>query len=323
MIIHREKVNEAKKIYKYTANNKIIDDKKILNYIESLVIPPAYDDVEIFYEKSPKILFQGLDKNKRLQQIYSKKWRESADKAKFAALIDFGRKLPAITLEILKQLKSPYLTKEKIIAVILRTIQLCGFRIGQLKYYDLYGSIGLVTLMKKHLKFKPNGLHIEFIGKKNVLNECIITDQILIKEIEKFAVLKKNSEFLFTYDQDKETKVINAIDINNWLKKYNKDFTTKFFRTYSVNITFIEIIRKLANENKFTSVTVAQRKKVVVNVIKELACSINNTPSICKKSYIDPKLIELFIEHPYKYEKEMIKSNNANLAFVIFLEKTY
>lgn len=337
MIIYRITIDSEKKLYKYVdKDDKIVKDKKILEYIESLVIPPAYRDVEIFYEKSPKILFQGLDANNRLQQIYSKKWRESADKTKFKELIEFGRKLPSMNLEINKNLNSHTPSKEKIIAIILQLIQTCGFRIGQMKYYDLYGSVGLSTLMKKHLKFKKtkNGteLHVKFIGKKKVENECIVTDKTLIREIGKYADSNKH-EFLFMYSEvcretsGKEVNVwksINAIDINNWLKQYGESFTTKFFRTYSVNITLIDLLRELSKEIKFNSISEAQRKKIIVGIIKDLACSINNTPTICKKSYISPKLIELFIEHPLKFKKEILDNGyNSNITFIKFLEKNY
>ncbi len=195
MIVYRETIDKDKKIYKYTdKKGNIINDKKILEYIDSLVIPPAYHDVEIFYEKSPKILFQGLDNNNRLQQIYSKKWRENADKLKFKALIDFGKKLPAMNTEIIKHLKSPRKSKEKIIAIILRIIICCGFRVGQMKYYDLYGSIGISTIMKKHIKYKTgdHSLYIDFIGKKGVQNECTINDKLLVSEILKYTADKKH-----------------------------------------------------------------------------------------------------------------------------------
>lgn len=325
MIIFREKIDEEKKIYKYVdKNNKLITDKEIIDYITKLVIPPAYNDVEVFYEKSPKILFQGIDANGRLQQIYSPKWRASADKAKFKALIDFGHALPKMTLDIMKLINSLVLSKEKIIAIILRVVQLCGVRIGQAKYQKLYGSIGLSTLMKKHLTFKKDGkeLHIKFPGKKGVINECMITDKKLIQEIERYAIDKTHHELLFTYwdNATKRQKPINAIDVNDWLKEYNPNFTTKFFRTMSTNAMFIDLMKNIKPE----SLTPAQRKKKIVEVIKELSCSINNTPSICKKSYLDPELVKLFLEKSRKYQTDINNSSyNSNVTYIKFLEKIH
>lgn len=323
MIITREGTKD-KWVYKDPKGN-VVKDKEILEYLKSLVIPPAYKDVEIFYEKSPKILYQGYDDKQRLQQIYSKKWREKADKAKFKSLIDFGKKLPQMTLKMLENIKAPTVTKDKLISIILRITALCGFRIGQLKYHKLYNSVGLSTLQKKHLKFTQNGLDVKFIGKKGVLNECTIDDKLIIVELKKISSTKGADDFMFTYEfindeNKKEQRLINAIDVNNWLKEYNPDFTTKYFRTFEVNDKLIDILKATDP----TKMSLSQRKKAIVDVIKEVSCIINNTPAICKKSYINQDLIKLYIEHPKKYHKDLIANDfSSRVNFIKFLESLY
>lgn len=321
MIIYRHGTKDAW-IYK-DAKGVEIKDKKIKEYISSLPpIPPAYKDVEIFYEKSPKILFQGLDDKDRLQQIYSPKWRAKADKEKFKALIEFGKYLPQMMLKMIELIKSPGHSKNKCIAIILRITSLCGFRIGQLKYQKLYGSTGLSTLMKKHLKFTKKGLEIKFIGKKGVVNECIVEDILLIDEIKKLTVGKKPGDFLFLYDDpiSQEIKLINAIDVNNWLKAYNPDFTTKYFRTFDVNTLMIDELK----ETNPIEMTASQRKKQIVTLIKDISCQINNTPAICKKSYLNPDLIKMYIDHPRKYKKQLIDNDfTSRINFIKFLEMTH
>lgn len=327
VLIHREKIDEGKKKYKYLdSKGVVIKDSVVLDYLAGLVIPPAYNDVVIFYEKSPKILYQGYDAKGRLQQIYSKKWRDKADHAKFKALIDFGKKLPRMTLKILEHIRSPVITKEKLISIVLRIITLCGFRIGQLKYHKLYNSVGLSTLQKKHLTYNGKTLEIKFIGKKGMLNDCVIEDQLIISEMRKISDPKGPDDFLFTYlftNSDagvREIRSINAIDVNNWLKEYNPDFTTKFFRTFDVNDRLIDALKTTDP----VGMTKAQRKKKVTELIKEISCAINNTPTICKKSYLNPSLINLYIEQPKKYHKTIIDNDNpSRINFIKFLESMY
>ena len=324
MIIHRAKVDEKKKIYKYFVNDKLVTDKNIIEYVTKLSIPPAYNDVRIYYVKSPKILFDGIDAAGRLQQIYSPQWRKKADKEKFKALIEFGKKLPLMTLTMLQNIKSPCASKDKIISIILRITNMCGFRVGQIKYQKLYGSVGLITLNPSHLKFKKNNkeLHINFIGKKGMANDCVIHEPLVIKAIESLLVGKSVKDYIFMYD-DPDTKTkkhITAIDINNWLKSFNKNFTSKFFRNFSVNTKFIDITRS----EPVKLLTESQRKKYVTSIVKELSTSINNTPAICKKSYLDPDLIKLYIEHPIKYNKTINKHpNNSMVAYIHFLESIH
>lgn len=323
--IYRKIINREEKIYKYVdKEGNEIKDKKILDYINNLPpIPPAYNDVEIFYDttgKEPKILFQGFDAKMRLQQIYSKKWRQKADKEKFKALIDFGKKIPMISMEINKHMTSPVNTKDKLISIILRIIMFCGFRIGQLKYQELYNSTGLSTIMKKHIKLKKNKIEIEFIGKKNVLNTCAIEDKEIIKHIEELIKDKRPSDHIFVYKENGTNKLITAIDVNNWLKKYNPEFTSKMLRTYNANSEFI-LMSKTVDPNKLTE---TQRKKMANEFIKEISCLINNTPTICKKSYIDPDLIKMFMENPRKYKTEIIDNNYSEIVlYMKFLERIH
>jgi len=328
MIIYRKKINEKNKIYEYyDKNGKKVTDKNILEYINKLVIPPAYSDVEIYFKTSlNKILYQGYDAAGRLQQIYSPQWRAKADKEKFRALIDFGYKMPNMIKEMQKNINAKKLTKEKIIALILRITSICGFRHGSIKYQKLYGSVGLITLDSSHVKFKTllkagkseKLCYITFIGKKGVKNECVFDDIILINELEKLVKGKDRKEYIFQYldSETKSYKHITAIDINNWLKSYNPEFTSKFFRTFDVNTKFIELM----HGSKPSTMTEQQRKKMVADAIKCTANLINNTPSICKKSYLNAKLLKLYIEHQKKYKTLFKSDQNAYIKFIRILE---
>lgn len=313
MIIFREG-KPGNWIYK-DKSGVTIKDPTIIDYVNKLVIPPAYQDVQIFYEKgkTPKMLYFGFDTKGRKQQIYSKQWREKADKKKFKALIDFGKKLPTIILKIVELMESKTMSRDKLIAIILRITMLCGFRIGQLKYQKLYNSTGLSTLKKKHLKQTKNGMEIKFIGKKGVLNECLVKDPLVIEQLSMLAYNKSADDFLFIIDNEQ----INAIEVNNWLKAYNPEFTTKFFRTFDVNDKLIDILRHNI-EN-----TQAKRKKKVVELIKFVADEINNTPAICKKSYINPDLLKLYIDHPKKFKDMTSSGEPSRLIFIKFLESLY
>lgn len=323
--IYRETINKDKKLFKYTdKDGKIVRDKKILDYIEKLRIPPAYRDCEIFYDTAGKVLkmvFWGFDDAGRKQQIYSKEWRAKADKNKFKGLIEFGHALPKIQLDALENIENPNLTKNKIISIIIRIINFCGFRIGSQKYQKLYGSFGISTVQKKHFKVSNGKINIEFVGKKGMKNDCEITDPILVRELN--AILKtksKSSDSIFTYEENGENKLITGNDINKWLESYNSDFLVKYFRTFSVNDKLIDLLK----HTEPTKLKITQRKKIIKDVLEQVSCSINNTAAICKKSYVNPELIALYIEHPKKYESDLIKNeHSARLNFIKFLEREH
>lgn len=329
IILRKNKGTEKKPVYYYTLKTdprqSPINDKKILEYIKSIPpIPPAYDSVEIFYEKSPKILFQGRDKAGRLQQIYSAKWRKETEETKHKLLYDFALMLPKIKADLKKNMKDINWSKDKLISLMILIIMECGFRVGHQKYQKLYGSIGLTTITSKYIKQLNKGkkLLIKFPGKKGVINECYIEDKLLIEEILDLMNINKGNNFLFTYKDpiSGESYGIIPEEVNIWLKQYNPSFSTKFFRTYAVNVKFIELMREI----KTNKITKTERQKQVRKIIAELSYKINNSPAICKKSYMDSNLVNLFLEHENKYYNIIDKPNKPpHDAYIDFLYRAY
>lgn len=300
-------------------DDKVITDKKILDYIDKLVIPPAYKDVTIFYDKSPKILFEGFDDKGRKQQIYSQDHKQKSMKKKFCNLLNFGNVIPRIESDINKYMKNLKYDKNKIISLIIKIVIICGFRIGNLKYQKLYNSFGISVILKKHIKIINNEMLISFIGKKGVLNECVIKDKIIINELTKLISNKKSDDYVFKYELDGEFNIIKAIEINNWLKSYHENVTSKLFRTFDTNILFIEYTRTNAIDPEKLSETA--RKKIANNALKLISCQINNTPNICKKEYLFIDLLNLFLENPKSYKKYFYGCTCARKCFIGFLEE--
>jgi DNA topoisomerase-1 len=300
-------------------DDKLVTNKEVLEYIQKLVIPPGYADVNIFYEKSPKILFQGHDYKGRLQQIYSAEHKKKALKKKFCSLLDFSKVLPTINADIDKYLKDEKYTMNKIISIILKIVIRCGFRLGNLKYQKLYNSFGISTILKSHISMKGQEMHIDFIGKKGVLNDCIVTDKGLIAEMHKLIVKKKPKDHVFTYeDDDGDSWVIKAIEINKWLQSYHASISSKAFRTHSVNILFIEYMRNGPDPVKLSKI---QRKKMVVDAMKVIAYQVNNTPAISKKDYLHIDLLNLYMDDPKKYKQYFHGCKKAQDCFIHYLEK--
>lgn len=334
MIIYRHKSN-GKFVFK-DKTDKVIKDKKILEYVDKLVIPPAYERVEIDYQgnKIPKMVYFGYDDKGRKQQIYSAHWRKKADKKKFEGLLEFGKALPKIYLDVAKHIQHPTMTKNKAISLIIKIISICYFRVGNLKYQKLYGSYGISNIKKHHITTKKdaksgkNIMEIKFIGKKGVLNQCQITDYIIINELTKILSKKSTNDYIFTYlDKDPYTKkpvtlLIRAIDINNWLKDYDPNFTSKMFRTFDTNTLLLEFLHQASHISGHspTQMTINQRKKIIVQSMKQISQCVNNTPAICKKSYANNDLIDMYIEQPQKYKKLFFNNNTSRVNFMNFLK---
>ena len=303
--------------------NKDITNQEILDYIRKLVIPPNYDDVKIFYQKQgqPKILYQGYDSKKRLQRIYSEAWRKKAVRKKFCELLNFAEQIQKISAAVKEQMMDEKHSKKKMIAMIIRIVMVCYFRIGNKKYQELYGSFGAMNIQKRHVQLKKDKndieyMYISFSGKKGVLNTCYINDRQLISEMKKLLKFREEDEMVFQW-LDHGVKVpIKAIEINSWLKEFDPVITSKDFRTYDANILLIIFLRAQRDPSKFTQ---TQRQKIIVAAMKQISENIHNTPAILKKNYTAGGIVDMYIKEPIKFNRYFANDKTSRQAFIEYL----
>ncbi len=294
--------------FKYYKNKIEITSNDEIDKLKLLKIPPAYDNVSII--NNSKIIAFGYDSKNRKQVLYNPKFvaKQNAKKYdKISASIKFFSKLKK---KIATDLGSSGDEKTMAIAVILTLIFTCGFRIGNKKYEKENNSVGLTTLKYKHLKFENNNkILIDFIAKKGVRNVATCDN---LKIYEYLNIKSKNAaaaaaaaagaeidDYIFSYGVE-NSKVITSSDVNEYLrtisKSYSKDIiiTTKDLRTWNANMLFLTFFKKLrkarrGEENKDTEKIVNKDVKRAIEMVAE---KLHNSYSICRKSYIDPKIIE-------------------------------
>ena len=198
--------------------------------------------------------------------------------------------------------KSKIDSKNKQIAMILKIIIDCNFRIGNDKYTKENNSFGVSTLRAKHIKTN-NGVTVDFVGKKGVQNTCKIEDTKMKTNLKTKKKKYKNSEKIFQYIKDGQSYTINGEDVNIYLGEY----TTKNFRTWSANTLLIEYL--------------VDNKCSIKDGIEYVAKKLHHTPSICKSNYIDPKLVDFYANNPKQF-CEYFKGD-VNKKFTDFLIKHY
>lgn len=282
-------------------NGKRVSKKTIQPYLK-MYIAPAYDNVKINKNMNAKVLAIGYDERDRPQYIYNNKCVKSRGKNKFKKLIQFGKQYNSIMKRIENDYKSKVDNKNKQIAMILKLIMDCNFRIGNDKYTKENNSYGVSTLLGKHIKTN-NGIMVDFVGKKGVKNTCKIVDPKMKTNLRTKKKRYKNNENIFQYTKDGQNYTIKSDDVNDYLGEY----TTKNFRTWSANILLIKYLLK--------------EKCKIKNGIEYVAKKLHHTPSICKKNYIDPKLLEKYERNPEKF-CEYFKGD-VNKRFTLHLSENY
>lgn len=307
---------------------KRITDKETIEYIKCLVIPPKYVDVKIHISQKSgaicepeKLTYTGVDEKGRTQYGYSKCWKNKAGKKKYHSLIEFGKILPKIRSHINNILDDPNITKrptlEVCIALIVRIVNLCHFRLGNIKYKDMYKSYGIINIELRHLKIKsPSKAMISFIGKKAVKNNCTIECKSTIAHLANMISGKTSRDAIFTYDLGGTSTVVKATDINTWMRTFGADITSKMFRTYATNVMLIGLLQNMGDPS---SLTPAQRKKNLNAVLDEVSDLVHNTRAVCKKEYTHPEIIKMYIDHPKRFKIKFMGALDPEPAFLSYL----
>ena len=275
----------------YSAKGEAVEDETTLKRIKSLVIPPAWLDVWICPQANGHLQATGRDARGRKQYRYHPKWRNVRDEAKYERMINFGGALPLIRAEVDRALKLPGLPREKVLATIVYLLEATMMRVGNEEYARTNKSFGLTTLRNRHVKVDGSDVEFRFRGKSGVYHKIKVQDRRLARIIRNTRDLP--GQELFQYiDEDGETHSVDSSDVNDYLRGITgEDYTAKDFRTWSGTVLAALALQEF---EKFDSET--QAKKNVVRAIESVAEKLGNTPSVCRKCYVHPAVLDAYME---------------------------
>jgi len=222
----------------------------------------------------------GLDARLRKQYRYHENWRLTRDQNKFENMLEFGRSLPAIRRRVQAALNLEDLSRDRVIAAIVRMLDKTGLRVGNDAYTEENNTFGITTLRKKHLDVHGQEIELSFVGKGNKEWSGTITDKKLAKVINDCSDLPGYRLFKYK-DVDGALRDVGSADVNAWL---GDNITAKDFRTWSACVLFLEAALAQCEEKTFH----------LKPVLQQVASALGNTPAILKKSYVHPELMDLY-----------------------------
>ena len=273
------------------ASGKIVRDMETLRRIKSLVIPPAWTDVWICAEPNGHLQATGRDDRGRKQFRYHPRWREIRDETKYARMVVFARELPKIRRRLKKDMALPDLPRNKVLATVVRLLEVSLIRVGNDEYARENDSFGLTTMRNKHVDVNGSALRFHFRGKAGVWHNVDIHDRHIAKIVERCQDLPGQELFQFV-DDDGARHDVRSEDVNDYLREIGgQDFTAKDFRTWAGTVLATMALREF---EKFD--TKAQAKKNVVAAIEAVAKRLGNTPTVCKKCYIHPHVLDSYLD---------------------------
>jgi DNA topoisomerase-1 len=287
--IHREAIKDG---FRYLdAHGEPVEDETTLARIKGLVIPPAWQDVWICAQANGHLQATGRDARGRKQYRYHPKWRTARDEVKYERMLKFGDALPAIRHEVDRALKLPGLPREKVLATIVYLLEATMMRVGNEEYARTNKSFGLTTLRNRHVKVDGSDVQFSFRGKSGVYHKVKVHDRRLAGIVKRTRDLP--GQELFQYiDDDGETHSVDSSDVNDYLRNITgEEYTAKDFRTWSGTVLAALALQEF---EKFDSET--QAKKNIVRAIESVAEKLGNTPTICRKCYVHPAVLDAYLE---------------------------
>jgi DNA topoisomerase I len=259
-----------------------ITDRDEIERLNAIGLPPAYGNEWFCTDPNGHLQATGVDARGRKQYRYHPQFREKREAAKYEGLLEFGKALPKLRRCVEKDLRRRKLTRETVLAAIVRLLDTEHLRIGNEAYAKQNKSFGATTLRSRHLRRKGQKLVMRFTGKHGIAHEVSVTDTSLKRVCKRCQELP--GQMLFQYiNGDGVPQPISSSDVNEYIKAaMGGDFTAKHFRTWAASVIAFEQMLEKADDARIS----------VQTVVEPVAEALGNTPAISRKSYVHPALIE-------------------------------
>jgi DNA topoisomerase-1 len=283
------RVRRGKGFSYHDAGGSRITDSTTLERIRGIVIPPAWTDVLISDDPESHLQAVGRDQRGRLQYKYHPDWTTFRDRLKFDHLPTFANTLPAVRKRIDADLALPGVPRDKVLATVVELLQTTLIRVGNEEYARENGAYGLTTFRNRHAKVSGSDIAFVFTGKSGVTHEVHARDKRVAKVLRECQEIR--GQRLFQYlDDDGVPTPLHSPDVNEYLREASgADITAKDFRTWVATVAAASALGPLDPPT-----TEKDEKAIVKATIEQVAADLGNTPTVCRASYVHPRVLEAF-----------------------------
>ena len=301
----------------FDADGKRVTDRDEIERLNAIALPPAYTDAWFCKDGNGHIQATGKDARGRKQYRYHADYRAKQDASKFDGCREFGEALPKLRARVEKDLRKRKLTREAVLAAVVRLLDTEHVRVGNEQYAKANKSFGLTTLRMRHLKKIGGKMKMRFTGKHGIVHEVVLSDRNIKRIVKQCQDLP--GQHLFQYENgDGEPTAVTSADVNDYIREATgSDFTAKHFRTWGASVIFFDQLLTKDEEKRVSLKT----------VLEPVAEALGNTPAISRKSYVHPCLIDALEDdrddplHGMTRPRPRRRLSSAEAGFLKFLKK--
>ncbi|CAA9334767.1 MAG: Hypothetical protein PA2244 (similar to DNA topoisomerase IB, but possibly involved in glycosyl-transfer) [uncultured Nocardioidaceae bacterium] len=272
--------------------------------VKALAIPPAWRDVWVSPHPNAHLQAVGTDAAGRRQYLYHPAWRAKRDEEKFDRAIEMALRLPDVRRRIRADLQLEALHRDTALAAAVRLIDLGCFRLGSDSYTEQNGSYGLTTLERRHVRRDGDSRVFSFVGKSGVEHDICLTDPELCRVVDRMTLRRKGDERLLCLREGRRWVPLQAADINDHIRElFGLDVTAKDFRTWHATVHVASALAEAVMRDEAAGEAAGSRRRppgktarnrVVRAAVVGASELLGNTPTVCRSSYVDPRVIDLY-----------------------------
>jgi DNA topoisomerase IB len=267
-----------------------LHDVETLERIRGLAIPPAWRQVWICTDPRGHLQAVGTDAAGRRQYLYHPTWRVRRDREKFDDMLSFAQALPALRAEVAAQIATEGLTRERVLALAVRLLDLGFFRVGSAEYAGENGSHGLATLERRHVTLeRGDGVLFDYTAKGGIRRRQRVVDPDVRRAAAELKRRRGGSPAFLVYRRTGWV-TLDSSEINAFIKELTgTDCSAKDFRTWHATV-LAAVALAVSAEARSPSA----RERAIRRAVVEVARYLGNTPAVCRASYIDPRILDRY-----------------------------
>ena len=283
---------KVEKGFTYTrADGSRLSESDVLKRIRVLAIPPAWTDVWICPFAEGHIQATGRDAKGRKQYRYHARFREVRESTKYEHVVAFADALSSIREKVRQHMALRGLPREKILATVVHLLESTLIRVGNDDYAKQNNSYGLTTLKNRHVTVEGNEVRFRFTGKSGKQWSLQVRDRRIAKIIKACQELP-GQELIQYVDEEGTCRDVTSTDVNDYLREITgKDITAKDFRTWAGTVLAAMALNEIESFD-----SAAQAKRNLRAAIEKVSARLGNTPTICRKCYIHPEVLNSYMD---------------------------
>lgn len=277
----------------HASDGALVTDERVRARIDALAIPPAWQEVWICPLPNGHIQATGRDDAGRKQYVYHPRWVELRDAVKFASLVEFGHALPRLRRRVARDVRAEGPGPAKLVAAAVRMLDRTLVRVGNPSYARANGSYGVTTLRDRHVRLLDDEIAISFRGKSGEKHALSLVDAELAELFRERQELPGYELFRYR-DADGVVRGIGSEEVNDYLRAVTgTELTAKEFRTWGASVIAAEALAAVALA---PDASARQRERAAAAAVERAATALGNTPSVCRRAYVHPRLLTSFLE---------------------------